>query len=47
MSKKDIMQKEDLRVKRTRKLLSESLIDLLSKKDFSKINVNDISKAIF
>lgn len=36
------MQKEDLRVKRTRKLLSESLIDLLSKKDFSKINVNDI-----
>lgn len=33
---------EDLRVRRTRKLLSDALFNLLSRNDFKKINVNDI-----
>lgn len=38
MSKK----KEDLRIRRTRKLLSGALIDLMKKKPFEKITVRDI-----
>ena len=34
--------KEDLRVIRTRKLLSTALFDLMAEKDFSQITVNDI-----
>lgn len=38
------MQKnnEDLRIKRTRKLLSTALFDIMTEKDFSKISVNEI-----
>ena len=36
------MAKEDLRVIRTRKLLSKALKDLLQEKSFDKITVNDI-----
>lgn len=34
--------KEDLRILRTRKLLCNSLLELLQKKSYEKINVNDI-----
>lgn len=33
---------DDLRIRRTRKLLSTSLFDLMAEKDFSKISVNEI-----
>lgn len=36
------MQKEDLRVKRTKKLLADALKDLMSEKPFEKIKVVDI-----
>ena len=36
------MAKEDLRVIRTRKLLSKALKDLLQEKSFDKITVNDV-----
>ena len=34
--------KEDLRVRRTYKLLSDALIELMKKKEFEKISVSDI-----
>ncbi len=36
------MAKEDLRVKRTKRLLAFSLLDLMEEKPYSKINVNEI-----
>ncbi|MCC3375576.1 TetR/AcrR family transcriptional regulator [Cohnella sp. REN36] len=42
MYTKETASKADLRVKRTRKLLSESLMDLLAERPFNSITVNEI-----
>ncbi len=38
------MREEDLRVKRTKKLLTEALMELLQQNSFEKIGINDICK---
>lgn len=42
MSKRSRIEKEDLRVIRTRKLLCTSLMDLMQTTSFDKLSVNDI-----